>query len=306
MSSGTHVFFKGFGRPQPRTRVKETRPPVFVSLPRGRGGRTKEMKQSTGADARQLIGLGVDVHDINDLRLGVENFITSFRTKGVVLLRCYEGRYRVLRKGYPVILLKEEETFAIYPGHVVTIDALKPSNRLVYGVFTGRDVIGYFNDLGCFDGLHCATLPRFESMARLGRLAKSKAYRTQAGHDACLSYLSDLVSSIVGDARASGNTIVFDAIRQIRVNLANGVVRLQELCDELNVCRSYLHRVFRDAGLGGIAAFIKAEQLQLALWLLRNTDQSVAEIAKASGFISTSHFSTFIKKRTGRPPRELR
>ena len=265
-----------------------------------------EMKQTVGADSRHLIGRDVDVHDINDLRSGAENFITNFRTEGIVLLRCYEGRYRIARKECPVVQLKEGEVFVLYPGHVVTIDAQKTSNRLVYGVFTGRDAIGYFNDLGCFDGLYSVTLPRFESMVRLRKLAMSKAYQTETGHDACLTYLSDLVTSIVGDARANGNVLVFDAIRQIRANLSNGIVRLQELCDELNVCRSYLHRVFRDAGLGSIAAFIKSEQLQRALWLLRNTDQPVTEIARASGFISTTHFSTFIRKRVGRPPRELR
>ena len=265
-----------------------------------------EMKQSVGADSRHLTGRDVDVHDINDLRSGAENFITNFRTEGVVLLRCYEGRYRIVRKGCPAISLMEGELFVLYPGHVVTIDALKPSNRLAYGVFTGRDVIGFFNACGCFDGLHSVTLPRFESMVRLRNLSREKASQTDAGRDACLTYLSDLVVSIVGDARANGKSIVFDAIRQIRENLSNGVVRLQELCDGLGVSRSYLHRVFRDAGLGGIAAFIKAEQLQRALWLLRNTDQPVAEIAKASGFISVTHFSTFIRKRVGRPPRELR
>ena len=264
------------------------------------------MNQTIGADPRLRAGCGVDIREISDIRSGVENFITNFRSEGIVLMRCYEGRYRIARKGCSVVQLKAGESFVIYPGHVVTIDALKPSNRLVYGVFTGRDVLRYFNDLGCYDGLHCATLPRDESMARLRKLVKDKAYQTEGGHDACLTYLSDLVVSIVGDARANGNVLVFDAIGQIRANLANGVVRLQELCDELKVCRSYLHRVFRDAGLGSIAAFVKAEQLQRALWLLRNTDQSVAEIARASGFISTTHFSTFIRKRVGRPPRELR
>ena len=268
--------------------------------------RAMETKQTIGANPGLLVGRGVDIHDINDMRSGAENFITNFRSEGVVLLRCYEGRYLVVRKGCPVIQLKEGELFVLYPGHVVTIDALKPSNRLAYGVFTGRDVIGFFNACGCFDGLHSVTLPRFESMVRLRNLSKEKAYQTDAGHDACLTYLFDLVVSIVGDARANGNAIVFDAIRQIRANLSKGVVRLQDLCDELNVCRSYLHRIFRDAGLGGIAAFIKAEQLQQALWLLRNTDQTVAEIARASGFISVTHFSTFIRKRIGRPPRELR
>lgn len=267
---------------------------------------TKKMNQTICADPRLRAGCGVDIREISDIRSGVENFITNFRSEGIVLLRCYEGRYRIARKGCSVVQLKAGESFVIYPGHVVTIDALKPVSRLVFGVYTGRDVVAFFNDRGCFDGLHCATLQRFESMLRLRKFVTDKASQTVAGHDECLSYLSDFVASVVGDARANGNAIVFDAIRQIRTNLAKGAVRLQELCDELGVCRSYLHRVFRDAGLGGVSAFVKGEQLQRALWLLRNTDQPVAEIARASGFISVTHFSTFIKKRAGRSPRELR
>ena len=107
-----------------------------------------EMQQAIGGDPRHLVGRDVDVHDINDLRSGAENFITNFRVEGVVLLRCYEGCYRIARKGCPVVHLKEGEVFVIYPGHVVTIDALKPSNRLVYGVFTGRDAIERPRSLG--------------------------------------------------------------------------------------------------------------------------------------------------------------
>ena len=265
-----------------------------------------EMNLTVGADERLRNGHEVDVRLINDLCSSAENIIQNIRFEGLNVLHCFEGRYRIARKGYPAVFLKAGEAFMVYPGHVVTIDALDHSNRLVYGIFTGKNVVDYFNSLGCFDGLHCKTLPRQECVLKIFELMKPEHYRTASGHDACIAYLSDIVVSIVEDARESGNALVFDAIRQIRANLGKGVVRLQELCDELNVCRSYLHRVFRDAGLGGVAAFVKAEQLQRALWLLRNTDQPVAKIARASGFISTTHFSTFVRNRMGRPPRELR
>lgn len=265
-----------------------------------------EMDQTAGSDEWIWIGRGVDIRAVKDIRSGAENLAKDFYFDGVNLFRCYEGRYRIKRRGCPPVCLEAGEVFVNYPRHVVTIDAQEPSNRLVYGTFTGTNVVDYFNALGCFDGLHCVTLPRYESVAKLRELMKSESYRTTSGHDACLSYLSDIVYSIVSDARANGNAYVFDVIAQIRKNLTNGVVRLQELCDELKVSRSYLHRVFRDAGLGSVAEFIKAEQLQRALWLLRNTERPIVEIAKASGFISTTHFSTFVKKRIGRPPRELR
>lgn len=265
-----------------------------------------DMNQTFGVAQRLWAGRGVDIRSIADIRSGAEHLIKNFRFEGLNLFRCYEGRFKIERKGCPVAYLEKDEVFVAYPGHVVTIVAQKASNRLVYGIFTGKNVIDYFNALGCFDGLHSVTLPRYESVVRLRELMKPELFCTASGHDACLSYLSDIVVSIVGDARANGNAVVFDAIGQIRENLAKGVVRLQDLCDALDVSRSYLHRVFRDTGLGNVAEFIKSEQLRHALWLLRNTNQPVAEIAKASGFISPMHFSTFIKKRTGKPPRELR
>lgn len=265
-----------------------------------------EMKQTIGVDQGVGLGRGVDIREINDLESGKETLIENFRFAGVNLLRCYEGRYRIERKDHPVVHLGPGEVLVVYPGHVVTIVAQKPANRLVYGIFIGNEVVDYFNALGCFDGLHSATLSRYESVIKLRELMKPELYQTETGHDACLSYLSDIIVSIVGDARANGNPLIFDAIAQIQKNLMQGIVRIQDLCEALKVSRSYLHRAFRDAGLGSLAAFIKAAQLQRALWLLRNTDQPVTEIAKASGFTSVTHFSTFIRKRMGRPPRELR
>ena len=265
-----------------------------------------KFKQVIGFDQRLLLGRGVDIRAINDLRSSAGSLTQSFYFSGLNIIRCYEGRYRIECRGWPVVFLEPGEVFVIYPDHVVTIDALGATNRITSLIFVGKNVVDYFNFLGCFDGMHCVTAPRNGSLAKLRELMSPKLYQTVSGHDTCLAYLSDIVVSIVEDARENGNAVVIDAIRQIRANLAKGIVRLQELCEALKVSRSYLHRVFRDAGLGSTAAFIKAEQLQRALWLLRNTDQPIVEIAKASGFISAAHFSTFIRKRVGRPPRELR
>lgn len=265
-----------------------------------------EIHETIGNDRRVLSGRGVDIRTIADLRSGAETLAKDFHFDGVNVFRCYEGRYRIERKGYPVVCLEPGEMFVTYPGHWVTIKALKKPSRLIYGVFTGNAVTDFFNDLGCFDGMRGQTLPREECVVKLCGLMKPEAYQTAAGHDSCMSYLADLVGSMVGDVRENGNALVFDAIRQIRRNLSKGVVRIQDLCNELGVCRSYLHRVFRSAGLGSVAEFIKAEQLHGALAMLRDTDWPISEIARKSGFISVTHFSTFIKKRVGRTPHELR
>lgn len=265
-----------------------------------------EKHETNGHDRRLLLGRGVGIRTIDDLRSGAEILVKDFYFEGLNVLRCYEGRYRFERKGHPVVYLEPGEVFVIYPGHTVTIEALEKSNRLVYGIFTGSNVTDYFSMLGCFDGLHGRTVPRFESVKTLRALMKPELYQTEEGHDACMGYLADLIVSLVNDLRASGNPLLFDAVGQIRANLAKGIVRLRDLCDALNVSRSYLHRVFQEGGLGSAAAFIKGEQLNLALRMLRNTDRPIAAIAKAAGFISVTHFSTFVKKHIGRTPSDVR
>jgi len=264
------------------------------------------MNATIGIDQWHSISQHVNIRRIDEMQSGAENLVKDFYFEGLNVLRCYEGRYRFERKGYPVIYLESDEVFFIYPGHNVTIDALTSKNRLVYGIFTGQQVAEYFNAMGCFDGLRGKTSSRESSVRKIRELMNPELYRTAEGHDACMAYLSDYIVTLVNDVRTNGNPLVYDAVRQIRRNLSKGVVRLQELCDALGVCRSYLHRIFRNEGLGSVAEFIKTEQLHQALWMLRNTELSVAEIAKSTGFISVTHFSTFIRKRAGRAPRELR
>lgn len=264
------------------------------------------MNETIGFDQRVAAGHDIDIRTINDLRSGCECLVQDFYFEGLNVMRCYEGRYRIERRGCPDICLEPGEVVIMYPGHTVTINALESSNRIVYGVFTGKDVAEYFNRLCCFDGLHGRCSSRYECVNKLRTLMKSELYGTVEGHASCLGYLSDLIVSIVNDIRTSGNTLVFDAIRQIRDNLSKGLVRLQDLCDELGVSRSYLHRIFREEGLGSISEFIKSEQLRRALWLLRNTDFSVSEVANATGFISATHFATFMKKRLGISPHSVR
>ena len=130
--------------------------------------------------------------------------------------------------------------------------------------------------------------------------------RTDDGHRAALRRLADILVSQMRDLRADGRAFLYDAARLIHANLAKGVVRLEPLCAELRTSRSHLHRVFVDAGLPSPSEIIRREQLRLAVRLLRQETLTIPEVMERCGFISQAHFSTFIKRRTGHTPSEIR
>lgn len=248
----------------------------------------------------------VAIRSLSDLRTGAKTMMQDFYFAGVGVWHCYEGRFCISRRGCEDVVLEPGHLFVSYPGYWITVTALEPSNRLVSAVLTGGQVEDYFDGLGYVDGLLARVVARDACFHELCKLVRADAYVTPEGHDRAWGYLANLLVSILEDARSSMNRLVFDAMQQIRRNLSRGAVRLEDLCAELRVSRSYLHRVFRQHGLGSVADYVKSEQLRRALWLLRHSVDPVGKIAEATGFLTVSHFSTFIRRRTGYSPRELR
>jgi len=220
--------------------------------------------------------------------------------EGGDVLRCYEGRFRFTLEGREPFVLGAGQALVIYPNQKVTIKALDKKNTLRYAIFDGTGAADYFDSFGFFDGLHGKTSTQQVVFERIKR-------SVDAGDNAgVMSAMSDALVTYAHDLRSNGNALVFDAVRQIRANLAHGAVRLQDLSEALGVSRSQLHRVFAAQDLGSVSEFVKREQLRLALRLLRETRKPIAEIARAAGFLTVTHFATFMKRRTGHSPRDLR
>ena len=118
--------------------------------------------------------------------------------------------------------------------------------------------------------------------------------------------LSDMLATYAHDLRVGANAVVGCAIRQIHENLANRIVRLAPLYEQLHIGPTALTSAFKNAGIGTPAKFIRQEQVRHAQNLLTQTKKSIAEIAEETGFISLTHFANFIKRMTGKTAREIR
>lgn len=266
-----------------------------------------ETRTETQALDKRLEGKpDVALRLLADVEVPNRVFVDNLYFTGVDVVRCYEGRFVFSFNDREPIELKAGELIVIYPGHYVKIEALEERNRLVYCIIDGVDSERFFDDLGFFDCARGPTLPRLGAFLDVRRQVDACPHEKSERYSAALRLLTDVLVSQLNDLKSNGKTLLFEAAHRIQMNLKQGVVRLEPLCKELKISRSHLHRVFVNAGLSSPSAIIRREQLRYAIRLLRETILPLYEVMERAGFISQSHFSTFIKKRTGKTPNEIR
>jgi AraC-like DNA-binding protein len=126
------------------------------------------------------------------------------------------------------------------------------------------------------------------------RMASATAYAILA--EACASPGSS----------ESTERLVPKCVDLIEENFQDEGMNVNWLADELGLNRSSLSRVFhKKLGLT-IIDYIIACRMQHALFLLKETEMNVAEIAEKCGYRHADYFSKAFRKSMGKSPREYR
>ena len=81
---------------------------------------------------------------------------------------------------------------------------------------------------------------------------------------------------------------------------------VEELARKVNLSPSYLTRLFRDETGSAPVTFDRAQRLDRALDLIRNSFLSVKQVMAEVGWSDPSHFCRDFKRRFGVTPRALR
>ena len=113
----------------------------------------------------------------------------------------------------------------------------------------------------------------------------------------CLRRSTDIV--------ASGDPVVKRVLDYIAEHIATPFGAAQ-IADALGASRNVLDKRFRADLNRSIGTEILRQRIALAKILLRNSDATVAEIAKCTGFCTPSHLSNAFREATGAPPRAWR
>ena len=112
-----------------------------------------------------------------------------------------------------------------------------------------------------------------------------------------------------GDEPADGPPEQVEIVREIHEELLRHMDRritIEELSRQYHINPTTLKAAFKAAYGASLAAHIKSHRMERAAQLLRETEQSVAEIARAVGYDSPSRFSAAFKGVFGVLPREYR
>ena len=121
---------------------------------------------------------------------------------------------------------------------------------------------------------------------------------------ACLAIL-DAARQVASPGRADPTELVAAAEAFLRTRLADPV-RMPELARHLGLSRARMFEVFKQAtGLTPNDCLLRY-RIERARELLNTSDQSVTEIALASGFSSSQYFSHVFRKYAGLSPSEYR
>ena len=97
---------------------------------------------------------------------------------------------------------------------------------------------------------------------------------------------------------------VSDVVKMITLNL-DQPLKTSELARQFHVSESYLYKSFMDQLQLSPQQYIKQKRLDFAMQALRSGDYRVGEVAAMVGFSSLQAFSSDIRRRTGKTPREI-
>lgn len=302
MVGNTPLFFFAQGERREWWREGE----VVKGSGNARGWTMTHWNVTTGGDRRLSVAGEVIIRSLTDLETPAALLTRDLYFEGADVLHCLKGRFRFTFDGTREIEIGPGETLITYPGYRVTIESLESFNRLSYGVFVGDAIEDYLDAVGFFHGEHGKARAHEELLGELKGILERQTKGESNLNSVCLSILTDVLISVARDLGVGGNGFLGDAIRQIRANLKQGIVRLEPLCEQLHVSRAHLHSVFVHAGLEAPSVFIRNEQTRLVLRLLQTTRLPIADIAQRAGFISKTHFANFMRRMTGKSAREWR
>ena len=255
-------------------------------------------------DKRASSAIDLVVRAVSEYDGGRKVLCEKIYFEGVHVFRSYKGSFRFSFSDHDSVVLDQNETIVVYPRRYVTIAAMGSSNRLVYGIFTGVSAEAYFDSLGFFDCAKGATASHYENIRELR--SRLESCPTAMADNACRARLTDILVTELSEMKSSGSAVVYDAIKCMRANIRRKVLHLEPVCAALGVSRVHLYNEFKSQNMGSPSEYMRKEQMRYVLELMAERDLNLGEIASRAGFLSLSHFSHFIKSRTGRTPRQLR
>ena len=154
-----------------------------------------------------------------------------------------------------------------------------------------------------------------EGMLRIKRLAAARdvTHTSREKLRACVHLLMAELYDELSNTAPSENSIQNDSTLSreyeidtyIALNFTKSSSR-DDLANKLHVSPRQLHRIMMKSYGMGYRKKLLEIRLEIAISFLTSTDKSITAISEEMGYSSVESFSAFIKRETGKSPREIR
>jgi transcriptional regulator GlxA family with amidase domain len=101
------------------------------------------------------------------------------------------------------------------------------------------------------------------------------------------------------------STLVKRAVAYMQQHFARDLSR-QEIADAVGISQNYLSRIFQQELGVSPWEYLSRYRIKQAQDLLRDTDESITEVATRVGFEDPAYFSRVFRKQVGRSPQRYR
>lgn len=211
------------------------------------------------------------------------------------------GRFSVYvdDKQYTV---SEGEFLLLKPGGILHPVADKEGSEVFYLLLDGPQAQQIISECGFWNGTFTSSR---SPVNWLECIAKEMHDLSKQQTLASIAH-SLMVTAYQDAAQHAPDKMVWDACAYLQKNWNREGLNVDALLAELQVSRSTLSPRFKKVTGQSMLDYLMDIRYQNALQMLTYAYASVAQIAKNCGFPDSSYFSTWFKKRNGRPPRAVK
>ena len=139
-----------------------------------------------------------------------------------------------------------------------------------------------------------------------GQYKEAASDRDLADMDQAFAEIEKRLKAILYAKNSKGRFAVIERVKQYVEEHYSEKITLQVVAREMHFNVSYLSNLFSEVADVNYSEYVTGVRIRKAKKLLRETDLSIEEVSRRTGFSDAKYFSKVFKRATGRTPRSYR